>query len=95
MLLALIGVNQEIFIPMITDGIQCLTFCSNIVINMGTAEFHKLVVDSVKLGSWVKWQRTFYTNYVEGKPEACTTQERIDQLESIGFEFKLNHQDQG
>jgi len=48
-------------------------------------------VDSVKLGQWVCNQRTFYKNFMAGQNEkgACITQERIDQLNSLGFEWRL------
>lgn len=47
-------------------------------------------VKSVKLGIWVGNQRRYYKNFKEdsGKP-ACITQERIDKLNLIGFEWTL------
>ena len=49
-----------------------------------------LVVDSVNLGSWVRRQRRFYNQYMEGKTDQCDliTKERIAQLNAIGFEWK-------
>jgi hypothetical protein len=48
-------------------------------------------VDSVRLGLWVKHQRHFYQNYKRGMKRKGTsiTEERIAQLNSIGFEWKL------
>ena len=48
-------------------------------------------VDSVKLGYWVFHQRQFYKNYMRGKKGKCAsiTDERISQLNSIGFEWRF------
>ena len=47
-------------------------------------------IDSVNLGQWVCTQRKFYKNLMNGKTEACRTitDERIAQLNSIGFEWR-------
>jgi hypothetical protein len=45
---------------------------------------------STKLGQWVATQRTNYKMYHEGKPSPMTA-ERIQELESIGFEWEPNH----
>ena len=44
------------------------------------------VDDDVKLGKWVNTQRTQYKNFLAGKYSPMT-QERIDQLNSVGFEW--------
>ena len=52
------------------------------------------VVDSVQLGGWVLSQRQFYRNFVEGtKGDSCITEERIAQLNSIGFEWSVMDRD--
>ena len=43
-----------------------------------------------KLGQWVSTQRTNYKMYQEGKPSHMTA-ERIQELESVGFEWEPNH----
>ena len=50
------------------------------------------VVESEKLGLWVKEQRRFYRNYLEKKKGVCTpiNEERIAQLKSIGLEWNCN-----
>ena len=50
------------------------------------------VVESVKLGLWVKEQRRLYRNYRENRKGACTpiNAERIAQLQSIGLEWNCN-----
>jgi len=45
-------------------------------------------VDDVNLGTWVNTQRQHYKKYLAGKYSPMT-QERIDALEKIGFEWKL------
>jgi len=44
-------------------------------------------VDSVRLGAWVSRQRQYHKKLMEGKGKAFITQERIDRLSSIGFEW--------
>ena len=44
-------------------------------------------IDGVKLGSWLTEQRAAYKRRSDGKPARKITQERIDQLEVIGFDF--------
>jgi len=48
----------------------------------------RLVVQSVKLGKWASNQRQHYKNLTNGH-RAPITQERIDQLRSIGFDWEL------
>jgi len=43
-----------------------------------------------KLGRWVQYQRQYYRVFKEGK-KASITQERIDLLNSIGFDWVVNH----
>ena len=43
-------------------------------------------VDNVKLGKWVSHQRSEYQNHLAGKYSPMT-QERIDQLNSVGFDW--------
>ena len=46
----------------------------------------RYIVDSVKLGQWVATQRQVYRNYMDGKKvDAFISEERIAQLNSIGF----------
>ena len=52
-----------------------------------------LVVDAVNLGSWVSQQRYLYNCYADGKIKgvgALLTEDRIDQLNSLGFEWKFD-----
>ena len=44
-------------------------------------------IDGVKLGNWLSDQRVAYKKHSEGKPARYITQERIDQLEAVGFDF--------
>ena len=54
----------------------------------GHCRVHKsYIVDSVQLGHWVRNQRKFYVNYMEGK-HSPITKERISLLNSIGFEWR-------
>lgn len=46
-------------------------------------------VEAVKLGHWVHDQRAFYKKFMKGHGQAAITQDRIDQLNSIGFEWSL------
>ena len=46
-------------------------------------------VDNVNLGRWVNTQRNAYKSFKDGK-DSPMTQERIDALEKIGFEWKGN-----
>ena len=46
-------------------------------------------IDGVKLGSWLGSQRREYKNLMKGM-YAPITQERIEQLEAIGFDFKAS-----
>eukprot|EP00978_Attheya_sp_CCMP212_P034391 scaffold143858_cov51-Attheya_sp.AAC.2 len=46
-------------------------------------------MDGVKLGYWVSLQRKEYEKRSEGKVCSYITEERIDTLESIGFQWKL------
>ena len=52
------------------------------------------IVDSIKLGGWVKRQREYYKCHMAGKTGhgASITEERIAQLNGIGFEWKLRDQ---
>ena len=43
-------------------------------------------IDNVKLGKWVSHQRSEYQNHLAGKYSPMT-QERIDQLNSVGFDW--------
>lgn len=49
----------------------------------------RLVVDGVKLGNWVRDNRNFYKNLKKGQGPASITQERIDRLDGIGFEWSV------
>jgi len=46
------------------------------------------VVDSVKLGCWAFHQREYHKKFMEGRGQISFTQERIDKLNSIGFEWR-------
>lgn len=50
---------------------------------------HSFVVEGVSLGKWISRQRTYYKNLIKGHGKVCITQERIDQLNSIGFEWRI------
>jgi hypothetical protein len=44
----------------------------------------------IQLGSWVKRQRAEYKKYMsKGRAKSQMTKERIDKLESIGFQWRL------
>jgi len=45
-------------------------------------------VDNVRLGIWVQKQRSEYKKFQDGKPSSMT-QERINQLNAIGFQWKV------
>jgi hypothetical protein len=49
-----------------------------------------MVDNTVQLGEWVSHQRQFFKNYKEGKKGtgASITEERIAQLNAIGFEWR-------
>jgi len=49
----------------------------------------KYIIDQVKLGQWVSDQRKFAKRLAEGKENALISQERIDQLNSVGFEWEI------
>lgn len=46
-------------------------------------------VGSIKLGQWVSQQRKFYRNLTKQSGQASISQERIDKLNSIGFEWSI------
>jgi len=48
-------------------------------------------MDGVELGNWIRKQRVEYKKHVEGKPSQIT-QERIDQLEAVGYDFHYTKQ---
>ena len=51
----------------------------------------RYIVDSTKLGQWANFQRHCYYNDMEGKHATITiTKEHISQLNSIGFEWRVN-----
>ena len=54
-------------------------------------------VDSVKLGTWVKQQRHSYKDFMNGVKgtHASITSERIEQLNLIGFEWRLKESIRG
>ena len=47
------------------------------------------MVESVKLGIWVHAQRQHYHNFMIDKTSALISDERIAQLNAIGFEWKV------
>ena len=47
-----------------------------------------LVINSETLGDWVNHQRRYYRNRMEGnRGDKCITDERIEQLNFIGFDW--------
>ena len=50
---------------------------------------HSLVIDSVKLGQWVRDQRKYYKKFMEGKAGASISAERVAQLNGIKFEWRI------
>ena len=48
------------------------------------------VIDGVKLGSWLQWQRREYKKHSEGTPSSMTA-ERIDALNAVGADWVSNN----
>ena len=46
------------------------------------------MVDSVELGIWVSNQRKQHKNFMNGKKPASIADERVAELNALGFEWK-------
>ncbi len=79
----------------ITIGFGQLTlifhnFYNRVLQQHGTSHVSVYDENYTRLGSWVKRQRAEYKKYqLRGRTNSQMTKERIDKLDSIGFQWRL------